>query len=78
MKIIEVLRLWEQNYSQRDIACSVNCAKTTVLEIEKRCRKAGLTYEKAAGMTDDAIQGWLYPNRFGGRSVKEEFGREWM
>ncbi|GHT88318.1 hypothetical protein FACS1894137_16570 [Spirochaetia bacterium] len=72
MKIIEVLRLWEQDYSQRDIACSVNCAKTTVLEIQKRCRKAGLTYEKAAGMTDDAIHDLLYPDRFGGRPVKED------
>jgi DNA-binding NarL/FixJ family response regulator len=30
MKIIEILRLGEQGYSQREIARSVNCGKSTV------------------------------------------------
>jgi transposase len=72
MKIIEMLRLWEQNYSQRDIARSVNCSKTTVGELQKRCRAAGLSYTAAAGISDDAIQGLLYPDRFGGRPVKQD------
>ena len=48
MKIIEILRLWEQGYSQREIAVSVKCAKSTVGVIQKKCLERALHYEQAA------------------------------
>ena len=69
VKIIEILRLTEQGYSQREIAQSIKCGKSTVGEIQKRCRNCGLQYEAAAGMTNDEIKMLLYPDSFG-RSVK--------
>ena len=55
MKIIEILRLTEQGYSQRDIAKSVKCGKSTVGEIQKRCRNCNLNYASAAMMTNHEI-----------------------
>jgi transposase len=34
MRIIEMLRLQEQGYSQRQIAASVRCGKSTVAEMQ--------------------------------------------
>jgi len=65
VKIVEILRLLEEGYSQREIASSVKCGKTTVGEIQRRSREYGLAYEKAAAMTDDAIKATLYPNSYG-------------
>lgn len=61
VKIIEILRLWEQGYSQREIARSARCAKSTVGEIQRRSREYGLGYEEASGMTNAEIHGRLYP-----------------
>jgi transposase len=72
MSIIEVLRLQELGLTQREIACSVRCGKTTVGDLRKRCERAGLTYETAKGMTDSAIRALLYPKASGGRPVKPE------
>lgn len=65
VRIIEILRLLEEGYSHREIAASVKCGKTTVGEIHRRCRENGLTYERAAPMTDDAIRAQLYPDSYG-------------
>ena len=43
MKIIELLRLWEQGYTQREIAASINCSKTTVAGLQKRLKETGLS-----------------------------------
>jgi transposase len=72
MKIIETLRLWEQGYTQREIAASVNCSKTTVAGLQKRFKELGLSYEAAQGMTDDAINKLAYPVCHGGRPAKQE------
>lgn len=64
VKIIEILRLTEQGYSQREIAKSVKCGKSTVGEVQKRCRNCKLKYDRAAKMTDDEIKLLLYPNSF--------------
>lgn len=37
VSILEFMRLWEQGLSQREIATSVNCGKSTVGDIQKRC-----------------------------------------
>ena len=72
MKIIETLRLWEQGYTQREIAASVNCSKTTVAGLQKRLRELGLSYQTAKGMTDEAINKLVYPAYNGGRPFKKE------
>jgi len=72
MKIIEILRLGEQGFSQREIAVSVKCAKSTVGIIQKKCRKCGLRYEEAARMTHDSILEKLYPDGSGGRRFKDD------
>ncbi|MFZ7103079.1 MAG: IS21 family transposase [Peptococcaceae bacterium] len=69
VKIIEILRLTEQGYSQREIAKSVKFGKSTVGEIQKRCRNCNLHYDAAAIMTNDEIRMLLYPDSFG-RSIK--------
>ena len=72
MKIIEVLRLGEQGYSQRDMGLSVNCSKSAVATVLKRCKELGLTYESARDMTDEAINKLVYTANHGGRTVKKE------
>jgi transposase len=72
MKIIEVLRLGESGYSQREIAASVKCSKTTAAEILKRCMELGLKYEAIREKPDDEISRLVYPSCFCGRPVKQE------
>lgn len=61
VRIIEILRLWEQGYSQREIAASVKCARSSVGEVQRRCREYRLAYHEASTMTDNAIRERLYP-----------------
>jgi len=53
MKVIEILRLSEMGYSQSKIEDSVKCARSTVGEVLKRCRRVGLTYEQAQKMSPE-------------------------
>jgi transposase len=69
MNVIEMLRLQEAGYSQRDIARSINCGKSTVAGIQKRCRQAGLRYETAQQMNDQQLTRLVYPQS-GGRPKK--------
>jgi transposase len=72
LKILEIMRLWEeQGLSQRDIADSVNCSKSTVGEVQRRCRAAGITYERAVGMAHDELVGALYP-KLAKKPVKDD------
>ena len=70
VKILEIMRMSEMGLSQRAIAGSVNCGKTTVCEIQQRCNDAGLTYAIAREMTTAEITGLLYPT-MGMRPEKE-------
>jgi len=72
MKIIEILRLWEAGYSQREIAASINCSKSAVVNIQKRCAGAGFSYLTAREMTDEQIHKSIYPSCHSGREVKKE------
>jgi len=72
MKIIELLRLWEQGFNQREIASSLNCSKTTVAELQKKCKELELNYESVKGMSDETINKLVYPSCNGGRPVKED------
>ena len=72
MKIIELLRLWEQGFNQREIATSVNCSKTTVAELQRKCTELELTYQTAKGMSDETINRLVYPSCHGGRPLKKD------
>ena len=61
MRILEIMRLCEQGLSHSEIAASVNCGKTTVHDIKRRCREAGLEYDEALKMTNESIKARLYP-----------------
>lgn len=72
VRILEILRLTEFGYSQRKIADSVGSAKSTVGEVQRRSREAGLCYEGASGMTNDALHQLLYPVYTAKKYVKPE------
>jgi transposase len=63
VNILEIMRLGEMGLSQREIAASLNCGKTTVGEVRKRCSDAELTYAQASGMTGIEIMERLYPGK---------------
>lgn len=63
VSILEIMRLWEQGLSQREIARGANCGKSTVNDVQRRCRQAGLTYGEACGMSNTAIRARLYPRK---------------
>lgn len=71
VKIIEILRLTEQGFGQRDIANRAGCSKSTVGEIQKRGKEIGITYGKAAGMTQEELKKLVYP-KAAGRVYKQE------
>lgn len=70
--VIDILRLWEMNFSQREISASVKCARSTVGEVQKRSREHSLNYEKARAMFNDEIRALLYPDSFGRVTIKED------
>jgi len=61
MKIIEMLRLSELGMSQRQIANSAGCGKTTVGRVLKLCQDKGITHEIAAQMADTELHAAMYP-----------------
>ena len=61
MTVLEILRLTEKGHSQRQIATSIKCSKTTVYEIQKRCREIGLSYSQATELTDPELKSLVYP-----------------
>jgi len=63
MKIIEILRLRGLGMTQRQIAESSGCGKSTVGDLLKLCGDNGITYEKAIMLTDDELYSALYPER---------------
>ena len=72
VKIIDILRMWEMGFSQREIAHSVKCAKSTVGEVQKRSRDRGLRYEQVQSMTNDEIKALLYPDSYGRKTIKDD------
>jgi len=63
MKIVEMLRLKSLGLTQREIARSSGCAKSTIGDTLKRCDEVSLDFETAKAMTDEALQALLYPKK---------------
>jgi len=72
VKIIEMLRLSEMGLSQREIAASAGCGKSTVGEVLKLCKDKGITHKSALQLTDEQLHVALYPNRQDKSSKKSE------
>jgi len=70
--VLEILRLTEMGYSQRKIGDSVKCAKSTVGDIQRRCRKIGLSYNQASRLSDQEIKSLVYPLYSGRRVIKPD------
>jgi transposase len=68
--ILEILI--EAGHSQRQIAASVSCSKSTVGEIQRRCRQIGLCYEQALLMTNDELKSLVYPLYSGRKIIKPD------
>ena len=61
-KIREMLRLlWECGLSQRQVAGCCGIGKTTVVECVARARRSGLDWSTAAALSDEELEGRLYP-----------------
>lgn len=61
-KIKEILRLkWEMEFSNRQVATSVNITHRTVGEYIKRAEKAGLTWQEAQKMEESELEKRLFP-----------------
>ena len=61
-KIREMLRLlWECGLSQRQVAGCCGIGKTTVAECVVRARRSGLDWSTAAALSDEELEGRLYP-----------------
>ena len=69
VKYREILRLRAMGVSQANTAHSCGCAQSTVQEVEKHAKAAGLMWPLPEEMDDAAIRARLYP-RVKSRSAK--------
>ena len=61
-KIVDVLRLhFDGGRSQREISRSLNCSPTTVGEILRRAKLAGLSWPLPAEESEAGLEARLYP-----------------
>lgn len=72
VKILEILRLTEKGHTQREIGASVKCSKSTVGEVQRRCREANLCYASAVAMTSEDLHKVVYPAYSGRKNIKPE------
>jgi transposase len=74
----EILRLSALGISQRSIAGSVGCSKTTVQEVQRRAEAARLTWPLPAELGDAQIRARLYPPQDRSDPKKAEIDHEWV
>ena len=77
-KIMDVLRLKEAGFSQRQIAESLACARSTVGDTLSRAAATTLTYEEAQGLDEAALQARLYPGNSGSPRRRTEPDYEYL
>ena len=59
----EILRLADKGLSQREIARSCGCAKSTVADVMERARKEGVLWPLADDVSDTVLSARLYPKK---------------
>jgi transposase len=77
-KITDVLRLNEQGFSQREIAQSLGCARSTVGDTLCRAEAAGLTYPLARELAEAELYALLYPGNSGSARRRVEPDYEFL
>lgn len=60
-KVREILRLRASGLTEREVARSVGCARSTVQECLKRAREAGVSWPLPEGVDDTVLEARLYP-----------------
>ena len=61
MKIREALRLREMKLSNVDISRSIQCSRTTLIEMFRKCDDIEMDHAKASEMSDSELDQLLYP-----------------
>ena len=77
-KIREVLRLRADGFSERDIARSVGCARSSVQICLWRAEEAGVSWPLSANQDEGALEELLYPRRAPGIEVQPTPDFEWI
>ena len=77
-KIHDVLRLHEQGFSQREIAQSLGCARSTVGDTLCRAEAASLTHDESGGLSDAELYARLYPGNTGSSRRRIEPDYEYL
>lgn len=72
----EILRLTAKGLSQRTIADSVGCARSTVSVVLARCSAAGVERPLPDEMDDAAIRARIYPSGHGADAGRAPIDRE--
>lgn len=68
-KIREVLWLRAEGFSEREIACSVGCARSSVQICLWRADKAGVSWPLSPDQDEVTLEALLYPRRPAGVEV---------
>ena len=61
VKIREALRLREMSLSNVNISRSIQCSRTTLIEMFRKCDEVEMTHAKASTMSDSELDRLLYP-----------------
>src|ERR1700693_497429 len=77
-KIREVLRLRAEGFSERQIARSVGCARSSIQICLWRADQAGISWPLPAGEDDTALEALLYPRRPPGIEVHPAPDYAWV
>jgi transposase len=77
-KITDVLRLNEQGFSQREIAQSLGCARSTVGDTLCRAEAVGLSHAGARELSDAELYARLYPGNTGSTRQRIEPDYEFL
>lgn len=77
-KIREVLRLHAEGFSEREIARSVGCARSSVQICLWRAQKAGVSWPLPPEQDEAMLEGLLYPRRAPGVEVHPTPDFEWI
>ena len=77
-KIREVLRLRAEGFTEREIARSVGCARSSVQICLWRAEQAGVSWPLAPDQDEARLEALLYPRRPPGVSVQPMPDYEWV
>ena len=73
MKVLEILRLYEmEQFTYKQIGEHAGVGKSTVGDVIKRCKEAGINYQKAQSMPVADLTAILYPARTGPKKARAE------